>query len=305
MTLSKEFKVGVLAIASSIVLYFGFNFLKGNDFFKSTNIYYVIYDRVDGLTASNPITINGFPVGRVKELRLIQDKGNKILVTLELNEEIQVGDSTFAMISKDLLGSLSVVLTLGKNSIVFESGDTLRPLVSPSLMSVIESKITPVVGHLDTTIVRFNDLLNENMRKKLYGTVSNMEKMSGQLTTMLQHNDANIQGVTANLNQLTANLIETEKQLKPMLKKFSSLADSLNDMELKKAVQQANTLLVQMNGITKKINEGEGTLGKFITDSSLYVNLNRTMMDLDTILVHFQDNPRYYLKPLGTKPKKK
>jgi phospholipid/cholesterol/gamma-HCH transport system substrate-binding protein len=305
VSISKEFKVGVMAIVAGVILYFGFNFLKGNDFFTDTNNYYVVYDKVDGLAASNPITVNGFPVGRVKALKLLQEQGNKVLVTLEINDDILIGDSTKAMISKDLLGSLSVVLTFGNNTKVYKDGDTITAFSSPSLMSVIEAKVTPIAEKLDTTLVRFNNLINEDMRVKLYGTVSNLEKMSGQLNTMLKANDTNIQGMTNNLNQLTANLVETEKQLKPILTKFSALADSLNDMELKQTVANANKMLVQMNAITTKLNSTDGTMGKFINDPTFYNNLNQTMMDLDTILVHFQDNPRYYLKPFGTKAKKK
>ncbi|MFN8416504.1 MAG: MlaD family protein [Cytophagaceae bacterium] len=305
MSISKEFKVGALAIISGVVLYFGFNFLKGNDFFNDTNKYYVIYDKVDGLTASNPITVNGFPVGRVNALKLLQEQGNKVLVTLEIKDNIIIGDSTKAMISKDLLGSLSVVLTFGNNTKVYQDGDTIKAFSSPSLMSVIEAKVTPIAEKLDTTLARFNNIINEDMRVKLYGTVSNLEKMSAQMNTMLKANDANIQGITSNMNQLTANLVETEKQLKPILTKFSALADSLNDMELKQTVANANKMLAQMNDITKKLNSTDGTMGKFINDPTFYNNLNQTMMDLDTILVHFQDNPRYYLKPFGTKAKKK
>lgn len=305
MSISKEFKVGALAIVAGVVLYFGFNFLKGNDLFNDTNQYYVIYQKVDGLTVSNPITVNGFPVGRVKALKLLQDQANAVLVTLEIKEDIIIGDSTTAMISKDLLGSLSVVLSFGNNSKVYQNGDTIRAFSSPSLMSVIEAKVTPIAEKLDTTLARFNNIINEDMRVKLYGTVSNLEKMSGQLNTMLKANDANIQGMTTNLNQLTANLVETEKQLKPILTKFSALADSLNDMELKETVANANKVMSQLNTITTKLNSTDGTMGKFINDPTFYNNLNKTMMDLDTILVHFQDNPRYYLKPLGSKPKKK
>jgi phospholipid/cholesterol/gamma-HCH transport system substrate-binding protein len=66
--ISKEVKVGLLAIVSGVVLYLGFNFLKGVDFLSPNNSYYAVYDNVDGLTVSNPVTLNGLAVGRVKEI---------------------------------------------------------------------------------------------------------------------------------------------------------------------------------------------------------------------------------------------
>ena len=86
MKVSKEVKVGLLAVVSLAMFYFGFRFLKGSDFFSSTKKYQVIYDNIDGLTVSNPVRINGLSVGRVKSIVILQDQKNKMLVTLDLNE---------------------------------------------------------------------------------------------------------------------------------------------------------------------------------------------------------------------------
>jgi len=78
---------------SGIILYFGFNFLKGIDFFSKTSYYYVIYDNVDGLTKSNSVIINGLSVGKVSDIKLLQNR-NKILVQIMINQDIQLGDSS-------------------------------------------------------------------------------------------------------------------------------------------------------------------------------------------------------------------
>ena len=57
--MSKEFKVGVIALIAGIILYVGFNFLKGIELFSNTNKFYVVYDRVNGLQVSNPVMLNG------------------------------------------------------------------------------------------------------------------------------------------------------------------------------------------------------------------------------------------------------
>jgi len=47
MAISKELKVGVLAAAAISILAFGYNFMKGQDLFTSTNEYFGKYDRID------------------------------------------------------------------------------------------------------------------------------------------------------------------------------------------------------------------------------------------------------------------
>ncbi|MEN9363965.1 MAG: hypothetical protein RI903_1274, partial [Bacteroidota bacterium] len=51
-TNNNELKVGFLALIAFLILYFGFNFLKGNDLFSSSKTYYVQFENVDGLMPS-------------------------------------------------------------------------------------------------------------------------------------------------------------------------------------------------------------------------------------------------------------
>ena len=111
MKISKEFKVGVLVVIAGAIFYLGFNFLKGVDFFSPTRTYFVDYENIDGLTVSNPVVINGMTVGRVKELQLIPGKETKIVVTLDVDDQIPVNTITTAtLVSSDLLGGKMIVL---------------------------------------------------------------------------------------------------------------------------------------------------------------------------------------------------
>jgi phospholipid/cholesterol/gamma-HCH transport system substrate-binding protein len=75
MKISKEAKVGILAVVALAMLYFGFNYLKGSDIFSRSNKYVVVYDNVDGLTPSNPVQLNGLNVGRVDRIDILQQEG--------------------------------------------------------------------------------------------------------------------------------------------------------------------------------------------------------------------------------------
>ena len=88
MKFSKELKVGILAVVTIAMLYFGFNFLKGSDLLSSTSTYFVVYDNVDGLTSSNPVTLNGLSVGRVQSIKIQQDHDNQLLVAIEVRTDI-------------------------------------------------------------------------------------------------------------------------------------------------------------------------------------------------------------------------
>lgn len=249
--------------------------------------------------------INGFQVGKVKTLTLNQQDNNSILVSIDVNKDILVGDGTFAEISKDLLGSMSIVLLMGKNTKLAENGDTLKGDFQLGLMDILGKKADPIALHLDTTLVHLSKMLDNDMRTKLYGTLANLEAITSILKATMQSGKSNLDGTFQNLNTLTANLVETEKQLTPILTKFGSLADSLNDLELKATVANANQLLIELNKSATKISKGEGTLGALVNDKAAYDNLNKTLTDLDALLIHLDKNPKHFFAPFGKKEKEK
>jgi phospholipid/cholesterol/gamma-HCH transport system substrate-binding protein len=294
-----------MALISGIVLYLGFNYLKGTDFFSPVNTYYVWYEDIAGLAVSNPVIINGFTVGRVNDIVLAQDKGNKIQVELQINKNIVLGDSTKAILSSlDLLGGKSIVLELGNNSNVYESGDTLNGFKAKGFIEVLSAKATPVLTNLDSTIIKINAILGTETNNNIRTILINLVKTSESLKQLMAENKDNIKGITGNLNTLSSSLVQTEKELKPILAKFNQLADSLNDLELKRVVNNANNAMANLSSITDKINKGEGSLGALINDRKTVDNINKTMKDIDDLVIDLQTNPKNYLSPLGRSAKK-
>ena len=63
---TKEFIIGASVLLSLLILFFGIDYLKGINVFKSANYYYASYTNVAGLSQSAPVTLNGFKVGLVR-----------------------------------------------------------------------------------------------------------------------------------------------------------------------------------------------------------------------------------------------
>jgi phospholipid/cholesterol/gamma-HCH transport system substrate-binding protein len=303
--LSKEVKVGLLALIAGIILYVGFNYLKGIDFFSPTKKYFVVYQNVEGLTVSNPVTLNGLAVGRVDELRILHDRKSAILVTVEIDDEIKVGDSTIAILANSsLLGGKEIALRLGRNSKEYKKGDTLIGMVDKSLTDIISEKALPVIDVLDSLASKLNMFLDKELGQSVKKTMINFETASTDLRETIAKSKGNITSITSNLSQLTAGLKETERKFRPIIDKMNQVADSLNDMQLKRVVNNANKAMTSLQDIMAKINNSEGSLGLLVNDKQLYRNLTDATQSLDTLLKHFDENPRYFLKPLGTKKKK-
>jgi phospholipid/cholesterol/gamma-HCH transport system substrate-binding protein len=303
---SKESKIGLLALVSFAIFYLGFNFLKGRNFFSNNKIYYAVYKKTGGLKISNPVQINDVTVGRVNDIRLLPKKNNQVLVEIEVSSDIHLGDSTWALLSKvDLLGATRILLIPGNSSKIYKSGDTLRADLEKDFMQILGEKATPIMVEIDTTLVRINNLLKDETNNQIKKILSNLAAATNNLNLIMQQNKNNLIDITTNLNALSASLLQTTHSLKPMLTKFSDVADSLKSLELKQAVKAATLAMNDLNAITTKINTGEGSLGDLINNKQTIHNLNRTMLTLSEVLADLKYNPRHYFKPLGEKPRKK
>ena len=298
---SNELKVGFLALLAFLILYFGFNFLKGNDVFSSARIYYVEYDNVDGLMVSNQVMVNGIEVGKVKKVEIQPSKGNKILVTLRFSQDIVIPDKTVAVLSDGaLLGGKIIRLRLeGKGNLAEDS--FLKGETEVGVTALLKERAIPVIANADSLLVSFRQISNKfdhtgtylnTLLKTSNETVSNI---NGSVNGIVADNRANVAQISANMKVLSADLIETEKQLRPLLTKFNTVADSLNALRIGKTLKEVDATVISLRKIVQGLERGEGTAGKLIKNDSLYLGLNRTLVDLDKLLLDFRLQPKRYI----------
>ncbi len=298
---SNELKVGFLALLAFLILYFGFNFLKGNDVFSSARIYYVEYENVDGLMVSNQVMVNGIEVGKVKKVEIQPAKANKILVTLRLSQDILIPDKTVAVLSDGaLLGGKIIRLRLeGKGNLPEDS--YLKGETEVGVTALLKERAIPVIANADSLLVSFRQISHKfdntgtylnTLLKTSNETVSNI---NGSVNGIVTDNRANIAQISANMKILSSDLMETEKQLRPLLTKFNTVADSLNALKLGKTLKEVDATVLSLKKIVQGIERGEGSAGKLIKNDSLYLGLNKTLVDLDKLLLDFRLQPKRYI----------
>ncbi len=291
MKISKEVKVALLAIVAVVVLYFGVQFLKGIDFFNPTNTFHVVYDNVEGLAESNQVTLSGYPVGRVSNIMVLQDRNNQILVSFELNEDIAVGADAEAILrSSDLLGNKVIELNPGNVSVPSYAGDTLIGIHAQDITSELKETALPMVDSVKSTIHIVNTTLSSFETTKF-----KIDSILTSIALVIESNRRDISQITNNLKSLSASLTDEDDGVAPLLAKMNVLADSLNELELNQTVLQANATLKSLQTTVDKLKQEDGTLGKLMNDDSVYNNLNKTLVDLDSLFIDLQDNPRRYV----------
>lgn len=305
MKFSKEVKVGLFMISAIVLLYFGFNFLKGIDFFSSSNKYYAVYKNVDKLTESNQIFLNGYAVGRVSDI-IIQQRKDRVLVELSIDSEIVVNKASVAVLNGELLGGRFIQLVVGNSDERLKPKDTIRSDVAKGLSDFIAENAEPVAANLQTTLRKLNIMLD---------TLNHSASMLNRMFTDLQATPRLLNSSIANLNgkvgqmsgtfqEVGKNLNTTLTDLKPTIENFRTLSDSLKRLQLTGTINKAQQTLTRLNETLSALNSGDNTASKLMTEDSLYVNLNSLLYSLDSLATHFNTNPRHFMAPLGKSRRK-
>jgi phospholipid/cholesterol/gamma-HCH transport system substrate-binding protein len=301
MKLSKEFKVGLFMVVTITLLYFGFNFLKGIDFFSTSKRYYAIYQNVDKLTESNQVFLNGYAVGRVSDIRIEQIK-NRVVVELDINSDIILTDSSVALLNGELLSGRFIQLDATAGGSRLKDKDTLRSEVAKGVLDFAE----PVAAQLQTTLRNLNIILESlaGNSKRLDTMFIRLQTTPALLNRALGTANTNIDELGSTFKSVAGNLSGTLDELKPTLANFKSLSDSLKMIQINGTLNKAQESLTKLNETLSRLNNGDNTASKLMTEDSLYVNLNKLLFSVDSLARHFNRNPKHFLSPLGKSQKK-
>lgn len=295
--MSKEFKIGLITVIAGALLYYGFNFLRGSDLFSPTNRYYVKYSNVAGLNVSNPVYLNGLPIGRVSGFSLIE--GNEIIVSLDVDQTLKIRNGSSAHFANDgLLGSKAIVLVFGESEGYMNPGDTLKSETDGTIFD----RFDPAIDNINTTITKLNEVLDQIKDIDIKGAVETLKETLQVIKGKTSELD--VKEPLDKFNALADSFTETSEKLQAVLDNSNSLVDSLKNVPLNATLVKLNESLDQVNSLMVAVQSDSGSVGQLLNNDSLYNSLNKTLVDLDALIIHFRTHPKDFLKPLGRKNKK-
>lgn len=311
MKINKETQIGIIFIVAAGLLYWGYNFLKGKDVFIKERTFYAEYEQVSGLVKSDPIYINGFRAGQVKDLYFSPENSGSIIVELQLTQDFPLPKNSIAqIISTDLMGTKAVSLNIGNSKELLQDGDTMRTSIESTLQEQMEQTLGPIknkaeelIGSVDTIIDNLQTILNsetsENIKASLIHlekSLVNVESLTGNLDKVMTQETGNIKKILENVESITHNLRDNNEKITLILSNFHQISDSLAAADMAGTLRLANKSLTDFSLILEKINRGEGSAGMLINNDTLYFELEKSASDLNLLLEDIKKNPTRYLK---------
>lgn len=289
----KEVLIGILAIVALLILFFGINFLKGFNIFKAANYYYASYTNVEGMTQSAPVTLNGYKIGIVREIRYDYNNPGHVNVEISLDKELRLPVGTQALVSTDLLGTASIVLKMGNSADGFyQSGDTIPSGKIAGMMDAVSQNIMPAVSSvfpkIDTLLTSLNTIASDP------ALLASIQRLDG-LTRELDGTIRSLHAVIDNMKPVTSDIKVITGNVGTMTGDLTAVTGSLREVPLDSLALSLNTTMANLQDITRQLKDPNGSFGKLAGDPALYDNLNHTISSLDSLFIDIKKNPKRYI----------
>jgi phospholipid/cholesterol/gamma-HCH transport system substrate-binding protein len=297
--MSKELKLGIITVGIIVLFVWGFNFLKGENLFASgSRVFLVEYAKIGGLSKASPVTINGLKVGKVDKIEFdtsIERRGS-LIVTFTVENEFEFSRKSIVKIySPNPLSGSSLAIIPNYEGETAVSGDLLYGEMEESLFTSIGERLNPLQQKIERVIVRtdtlfssINRVLNENSVNEINRSIANL---SGAISDIRQ----TIQAVNTMISDNQENLTSTIKNTKKITENLSKVSDSISAIDFGEMVAKAEEAVGNFNQMSRKINDGEGTIGKLLNDERMYDNLEAATKELEELLRDIKLHPKRYI----------
>lgn len=311
MKIRKEVIIGIVVAVAIGLLVVGLNFLKGINVFSKPTVYYGIYERINGLEESNPIIINGYKIGQVRTITILNDGTGRLLVSMMVDKDIAIPKDTKALLkSGDLLGSMQVHFIMGQSEELAQTGDTLTPDVEGDLVDEVNAQLKPIkmkaeslISSVDSVIRVIEVILNAQSQQNLIesftginNAIASLERTAFRVDTLVAEQRIRINSIMGNIDNLSSTLSDNSEELENIITNFSQISDTLAQADIAGVVLNASAALAEVQAITEKINNGEGSLGMLINNPDLYTKLESASTNLDLLVEDLRINPNRYVQ---------
>ena len=298
MKYSKEIKVGFLALIGVMMSVFSYNYLKGINLFEKNRKFTVKYEKVDGLSASNPVTLNGFKIGKVQKINFNPNNTRELLVDIIIENDVLFPKTSLAeLYETGLIGgkAIAIIPDYKNDSTIASDGDLLKGVIKPGLTELVNQilpqvqlQIEVLIKNAEIVLGNINTLFDEETKQELRSSIQdfsnltkNLSETSDEISNLIVNNSENLTNTISELSKASSNI--------------RTIPDSISKEEVLKITSNLNELVSNLNTITRSLKDSEGTAGQLINDKSIYKNLENATNELNILIKDIKLNPGRYI----------
>jgi len=305
---STELKVGIFAlIVLSVLSYMTFKVSGKEWLHKEGYTVYVYFSNVAGLEEKTKIKVAGVDAGVVEKIAL---ERNRVKLSLRIYPEIRLyRDAVASIKTSGLLGDKYLEIKPGMEQTELKEGEIIQRVHEPVDIDDMIYKLAGISDSFQTLAKNINDIFGtEETKKALKETAANLAKLTGNLNTAITANDRRLKETLEGINTLTVSinkLVEDNsseitdtisnlkdlsaeapgmvKELKAASKEFKNLLKE-NRPKIARLMEKTDKTMSSVQKVAERIEKGEGTIGKLVTDERLYKSVTKAASGIENTI---------------------
>ena len=246
------------------------------------------YENVAGLVPSASVSIKGYKAGTVQDVKYDPATG-LFKVSCSVLKQFEVPeDSKMTIYSVDIMGGKGVRIDLGTSGTPAQDGAVLEANFETDLVSSLSSGIVPLldkvssaVDSLETAVSSINVLLSGTDPESVSRTLRISSKINGESDELALF--------ISNLEKISSKLSIMTDKADTTITHINSIALSLDESDLE-------GLVASFKSLAEKMQDPDGSIGKLLSDDSVYTSLDSLLTDVDSLVKKIEKNPKKYLK---------
>ncbi|HYH82209.1 MAG TPA: MlaD family protein [Longimicrobium sp.] len=284
----REVQVGIFVLAGILSVIAALFILTDPGTFRGRYQVSTVLQDAGGIRLRDPVQQNGVNIGRVTDLSLNAD--GAVVMKMELEDKYRFPvDSRVQLAAKGLLGEIVAEIRPGRAAEKADDGDVLA---SGSGQNGLAGQAQMLGGKADTLLTSANQMLSPQTVGAVQASAQELQLMLASLQAMAAEQRAQLNTLTGSLNRSARGFESTATR--PELARAIARTDSIS-IRLDAATRSLNQATGSMAVVMGRLERGEGTMGKLMTDDSLYTNLNSAVNNLSQLTNDIRANPKKYL----------
>ena len=328
----KELLVGSVVLLGIAVVIYGTFWLQGRRFGSTETEVHVLMRDAGQLSNGNAVTFRGVNIGRVGDIT-VEDSGAAVRIQLLLDGDwILDDDAVVVLAPASMFGDWQAEIVTRSRFPQYDYSEVpsdaqftegvrvLGGYVLPDL-----SRLTAVADEVAQNVAsltdRFDRAFGQETADQITQAIDNMEEFTATLRRLADEQSDQFLGIADDVQDATseiASVLETARgsleridallasgdldsilvNTKVITSELSGVSGDISaaSQSLSGTLTLADSTFLSLNRITTRLETGDGSLGRLISDTLLAGRVERLVEELNLLMEDLRANPRKYVR---------
>lgn len=282
--------VGIVIVVAVVIAVVGSLWLARGGLSKG----YPLYVRLSwgaGLKTGAPVWVSGASVGYVADVQFRADGSLLTELRIQSAQPIPRG-SAATVVPNGFFGDVAVNFTPVTSTQRYNPGDTVATGVQAPGITALVGKADSIATSVNAITAALNkELVAGGGLADLRKTLASTNRLVTTLTSIASEQSRQLSATMASLRRVTAavdsaKIDSTLANLRTSSAHFATLTSVLDSTSR------------QLSQIVAKVDSGNGTVGKFLNDPTIYNDLHHLISTADSLVADAKKHPKRYIPPI-------